>query len=450
MIWGVFSCICNGYAVGENAYPASILYLIRPPPKRAMKNTIIAERFALLLALALTVDFAQLGMAAEADQRTTKLCEDFEGPPRITFWSNNGLWRVNSAGPNAEKSTGGKRSFKIDVTWLDTSFDCWRPLPLYVLYQGNPKVGAKLLVTHGTVQLGHPYSTAESGRQGLIVNGRGLKAQEGLNSPWCQWQARGEGRPREDEFLSAAVLWARPDADGRTVVYIDDIQIEGDFPNGVKSGIGTRLRDIEEQQRASLAQEAEALASRFQTIVKRADAAKASLVRPTTPRLLQYAQRLADHCQKARSETLARISQIQKTPGVSDIRQAETALALLEDAEAARIGLSDYARLHPRVPFVTWIVEPIAGRYEKVLPKRFPVPGVVGTQLEVSACPGEYEPASFAVHAPQGLEKLTVTASDAKCGGHTIPASQINVRLVKCWWQAGVPIADLTHPTLTP
>ncbi|MCD4728092.1 MAG: hypothetical protein K8R46_10550, partial [Pirellulales bacterium] len=40
--------------------------------------------------------------------------------------------------------------------------------------------------------------------------------------------------------------------------------------------------------------------------------------------------------------------------------------------------------------------------------------------------------------------------TDAKCGKWTIPASAIDIYIVKCWWQAGVGIGDLRHPTFTP
>jgi hypothetical protein len=97
---------------------------------------------------------------------------------------------------------------------------------------------------------------------------------------------------------------------------------------------------------------------------------------------------------------------------------------------------------------VVWLVRPITD--DKVLPDRFPLRGVLGTELRVAACAGEYEPASFALYASKGLKSVLVTPADARCGDATIPASAVNVRLVKCWWQAGVGIADVRHPTLTP
>jgi hypothetical protein len=110
--------------------------------------------------------------------------------------------------------------------------------------------------------------------------------------------------------------------------------------------------------------------------------------------------------------------------------------------------LTAYAAAHPALPYVVWIVDPTSN--DNVLPERFPVPGIVGTELAVSACPGEYEPASFVVDAMEELRDVTVRCSDAKSAGATLPASQIDVRIVKCWWQAGVELDDVRHPTLTP
>ncbi len=411
-----------------------------------MKKTIAIAPYALLFFLILPVVSVRPGKAADAVKPAAKLCEDFKSPPRITFWSNNGMWKVNFAGPSDEKSAAGKRSFKIDVTWLDTSFDCWLPLPLHVLYPGNPTIGAKLLVERGAARLGHPYSTAESGRQGMIVNGRKLEGGDSA-AQWQSWQADAAGRPVNNEPLDSAVVWARPDSDGRTVVYVDDIQIEGDVSQDVRAALAERLKKITDTQTAALSRQTAELESRLQRILNTADAEKPPI---TAPLLQQYAKRLDEYCQKARADTAASIGDVKKSPCVCKILQAQSDLSLLEDAEASRAALCSYAEKYPRIPFVAWIVDPLADRHHKVLPKRFPVPGVIGSRLSLSACAGEYEPASFAVHSPGGLQKLTVAAGDAKCGDRVVPAKQIDVRLVKCWWQAGVPIADLTHPTLAP
>lgn len=74
----------------------------------------------------------------------------------------------------------------------------------------------------------------------------------------------------------------------------------------------------------------------------------------------------------------------------------------------------------------------------RVLPttstSRFPS----GDQILVKGCRGEYEPASFIIHASEPLEAVTIEASDLKnSAGTVIPATATDVRLVKCWYQAG-------------
>ena len=39
---------------------------------------------------------------------------------------------------------------------------------------------------------------------------------------------------------------------------------------------------------------------------------------------------------------------------------------------------------------------------------------------------------------------------EATSGEFTLPSAQIDIHIVKCWWQAGVEVADVQHPTLTP
>jgi hypothetical protein len=107
-----------------------------------------------------------------------------------------------------------------------------------------------------------------------------------------------------------------------------------------------------------------------------------------------------------------------------------------------------YMEAHAALPYVVWIVDPTSN--EQVLPEPFPIPGVVGTELSVSACAGEYEPAGFVIQALTDLHEVVVVPSDVKCGEAVLPASAIDVRLLKCWWQAGVCIVDIKRPVLVP
>ncbi|MFH1903853.1 MAG: hypothetical protein ABIK20_07395 [Candidatus Omnitrophota bacterium] len=84
---------------------------------------------------------------------------------------------------------------------------------------------------------------------------------------------------------------------------------------------------------------------------------------------------------------------------------------------------------------VTLIVSPIDGT--KVLPSDPFVPGEITNEIKIVATPGEYEPASFVLTPKNDLKSLTLKASDLKGAAGTIPSSNIDLKVVKCWYQTG-------------
>ena len=87
-------------------------------------------------------------------------------------------------------------------------------------------------------------------------------------------------------------------------------------------------------------------------------------------------------------------------------------------------------------PYRLWTANAIRDAY--VLPAELPWdlrPADEG--LSVTAAAGEYEPASLVVEnsSLSALNNLTVTASDLVNGQNVISASNVDVRLVKCWYQ---------------
>jgi hypothetical protein len=83
---------------------------------------------------------------------------------------------------------------------------------------------------------------------------------------------------------------------------------------------------------------------------------------------------------------------------------------------------------------VVYVVAPT--RHLKILPNEVLIPGEISTELRLIACRGEYEPASFVIAARSDLKSLKVAASDLLCGEARIPASAVDVRAVKCWYQS--------------
>ncbi|MEW6387254.1 MAG: hypothetical protein AB1491_07040 [Thermodesulfobacteriota bacterium] len=85
-----------------------------------------------------------------------------------------------------------------------------------------------------------------------------------------------------------------------------------------------------------------------------------------------------------------------------------------------------------------------------ILPNVSPLYGSPLQELTVIACPGEYEPVTFTVRAHQGLSGLLVTPSDLQNGKFTIPASALDIKVVKCWFQSGRKINETKQCVLVP
>ena len=72
----------------------------------------------------------------------------------------------------------------------------------------------------------------------------------------------------------------------------------------------------------------------------------------------------------------------------------------------------------------------------RILPRSL-VSAEAPQELSLSACPEEYEPLSFVVTPSYDIEALTVTCSNLTSGNGVIPSTAIDIKLVKCWYQAG-------------
>ena len=86
-----------------------------------------------------------------------------------------------------------------------------------------------------------------------------------------------------------------------------------------------------------------------------------------------------------------------------------------------------------------------------VQPHELSAHALAGSTMRITACPGEYEPASFVIHAHKPLANVRVTCSDLKGDAGAIPASAVDLRIVKVWYQSGTWLyVRKDKPLLTP
>ena len=70
-----------------------------------------------------------------------------------------------------------------------------------------------------------------------------------------------------------------------------------------------------------------------------------------------------------------------------------------------------------------------------VLPYASQIEGDLANKVTIQACSGEYEPISIALWSPEKIDQVVVETSDLKGPAGQIPASNLDVKVVKCWYQ---------------
>ena len=82
------------------------------------------------------------------------------------------------------------------------------------------------------------------------------------------------------------------------------------------------------------------------------------------------------------------------------------------------------------------VVKPVSS--EKILPATASVQGERSNTLFLTACRGEFEPASFVIHSfYESAKNLTLKATELRSANDVIPSHNINIKVVKVWYQGG-------------
>jgi len=88
---------------------------------------------------------------------------------------------------------------------------------------------------------------------------------------------------------------------------------------------------------------------------------------------------------------------------------------------------------------------------QDILPDADYICSNIDNEISITAAPGEYEPASFVIEAFADLTDLDVAVTDlTRIGGGTIPSSDIDISVVKCWFQNGKDAVENGQKVLVP
>ena len=86
-------------------------------------------------------------------------------------------------------------------------------------------------------------------------------------------------------------------------------------------------------------------------------------------------------------------------------------------------------------PLACYAVPALSSRAR--LPDTAPSDGQLTSQLRLVAAKGEFEPVSFVITPRRDVARLAIRAAALSGAGGEIPAGNVDIRVVKCWYQAG-------------
>jgi hypothetical protein len=394
---------------------------------------------------------AAISLASIARQGSPQQTEPFhysqgfeDGADPVQFWLSYGKkYTVNAKGVTDEKACTGKRSLKLDVTFDETSRFLWHiPMEKRVPVGGRLTFSGRLLVgeeTTGTATLGvsfcfpptkHTACTApntfyqSTGGDWATIEDDIVPRSRAIALSVMGHYTAGVRGEHVSPFLERIMIDLRGESGQRVVLYVDDLEIIGEVPTeeAYREEMARRWAPVEQALDETLAAWEAQLSE-----VDRKLPSQAHL----RPRAAAIRQAVADRTAKLRAQ-------------IADIRDRGY-LNLAEPMEFDGF-FSSLSHILPNIQAVSeleakggraliYVVPPISS--VKVLPDDILLCGTVADELSLTAARGEYEPASFVVSARGPLKSLRITTHDVRGESGVIPAANVDVKVIKCWYQAG-------------
>ncbi len=411
------------------------------------KQTIAIASWAASIAAVLA---CLLPASADAAEPPVVYHEGFEtGDTEWTIWAKNTdePCEVHSAGPTTEKAFAGKRSLKLDLTLHDGNYCYWSGPRVKIPSVGDLKLSGYLFVeslppgVH--VGLGRNIIFPPSGHSGCST----IESLSGPTGEWRRFELDlgSSGEQGAKRVLGSSDVYCYVDRIAvmftgrfkpgqRAVVYVDELKVTGHLPKDYEADMrarvdnahAARMIDVRTWQ-ANVEERAKGLQqlrSKLGTL--------SQPVRRHAEQVAEAAEAAADQFEADAQRFLKRgrwmlSGEDQEWKERLSVVQSgmDTLQGLLENPDAVASG-----------PCVVYTRAAI--RDDRLLPRQLPVPATIGNRITLTATPGEFEPATFAIFACKDLSGIVLETGDLQCGTTTIPASAIDLRIVKPWYQNGI------------
>ena len=133
----------------------------------------------------------------------------------------------------------------------------------------------------------------------------------------------------------------------------------------------------------------------------------------------------------------ARAAAALRQPGAATPEAREALRQAIACAEQLARDLAALPEGSPwrQAPYVGYAVEPMSAL--RRTPDTLPADGDTAPLLSLVAAQDEYEPASFVLAPLRDVARFEIHPAPLQGPGGAIPAENLDLRIVKCWWQCG-------------
>ncbi|NLI81649.1 MAG: hypothetical protein GX443_08175 [Deltaproteobacteria bacterium] len=353
------------------------------------------------------------------------------------FWTSDGSYTVNHKGISSDSLTPGGRSFELDVTFGNATYAYWM-IPLRVPNIGQLRITADIRVekTAGcSAALGTNVSLWPAPVSGINVLKRidhpsrrwtstvgdlvaaGKKISDQLNSQYLG----GASTANHGNWTDRIGLFVFAPRGGRIVVRVKNVRVHGVVP--------------EESAYESYAKTV------WQSYLERVSAE----VQTKTKAILDYTPTMTarpddeEFIRRAKSAANDLWSTFQNRGYPTPQEYAEiTSLFRQFSLSTQYVSL---LTINPDTALVLFPVDPIASTShgERISPSEDISSRLqTGQTINLKACKGEYEPASFVIRAIRRVKNIRVYSTPIHGKGqYRIPEDAVDIKLLKCWYQAG-------------
>ncbi|MDD5698610.1 MAG: hypothetical protein PHH77_08330 [Victivallaceae bacterium] len=214
----------------------------------------------------------------------------------------------------------------------------------------------------------------------------------------------------------------------RLTIYFRDIEISGNVPSS---------DDVKKLSAVRWAPARKKMERRLEILRNQAEAVKKQLTE--TKLISAYANNLKTIELKKINAYLRKISHILERGFIRRVPEERLATEIREFNRLTFFlkSVENYVQKTKNVSYLPFVVNPISD--QPILPASIFFNGECGTEIKMTATPGEFEPASFLIKAIKPLDKIIAVPTELKNveGNGIIPVAAVDVKLVKCWYQGG-------------